>query len=36
MIYGPAYAGMNLTTLDGGADALRELGLFEPAAAGVE
>ena len=36
VIFGPAYAGMNLTTLDGGADALRELGLFEPAAAGVE
>ncbi len=29
VIYGPAYAGMNLTNLDGGAQALRELGLFE-------
>jgi hypothetical protein len=28
VIYGPAYAGMNLTTLDGGAAALRELELF--------
>jgi hypothetical protein len=34
VIYGPAYAGMNLTTLDGGAEALRELGvLATPAAA---
>ena len=29
VIYGPAYAGMNLTTLDGGAEALRELGILE-------
>jgi hypothetical protein len=28
VIYGPAYAGMNLTTLEGGAEALRELGLL--------
>jgi hypothetical protein len=28
VIFGPAYAGMNLTTLDGGADALRELGML--------
>jgi hypothetical protein len=27
VIFGPAYSGMNLTTLDGGAAALRELGL---------
>ena len=29
IIYGPAYAGMNLTSLDGGARALRELGLHD-------
>jgi hypothetical protein len=29
VIFGPAYAGMNLRTLEGGAAALRELGLFE-------
>jgi hypothetical protein len=28
VIFGPAYAGMNLTTLDGGAEALRELSLL--------
>ena len=28
VIFGPAYAGMNLTTLDGAADGLRELGLM--------
>ena len=27
MIFGPAYSGMNLTTLDGAGEALRELGL---------
>jgi hypothetical protein len=27
VIFGPAYAGMNLTSLDGGAAALSELGL---------
>lgn len=32
VIYGPAYAGMTLANLDGGAAALRELGLFEVAA----
>ncbi len=29
VIFGPAYAGMNLTTLDGGAAALRELSLLD-------
>jgi hypothetical protein len=29
VIFGPAYSGMNLATLDGGADALRELGIFD-------
>jgi hypothetical protein len=29
VIFGPAYSGMNLTTLDGAAEALRELGLLE-------
>ncbi len=29
VIFGPAYSGMNLATLDGGAEALRELGLLE-------
>lgn len=29
VIYGPAYAGMNLANLDGGARALRELGLHD-------
>jgi hypothetical protein len=33
VIFGPAYSGMNLTTLDGGSEALRQLGLFESAAA---
>ena len=33
VIYGPAYAGMNLASLDGGAEALQELGLLETAAA---
>lgn len=33
VIYGPAYAGMSLANLDGGADALGELGLFSPPAA---
>ena len=28
VIFGPAYSGMNLTTLDGAADALKDLGLF--------
>lgn len=28
VIFGPAYAGMNLTTLDGAAEALRELGML--------
>jgi hypothetical protein len=31
VIFGPAYSGMNLTTLDGAASALRELGLMDPA-----
>ena len=31
VIFGPAYSGMNLTTLDGGAQALQELGLLEAA-----
>jgi hypothetical protein len=31
VIYGPAYSGMNLSSLDGGAEALRELGLLEGA-----
>jgi hypothetical protein len=30
VIFGPAYSGMNLTTLDGGATGLRELGLITP------
>jgi hypothetical protein len=36
VIFGPAYASMNLTTLDGGADGLRELGLIpmQPGAGG--
>lgn len=29
VIFGPAYSGMNLTTLDGAAEALRELGLLD-------
>jgi len=33
VIFGPAYSGMNLTTLDGGAEALHELGLLEAATA---
>ena len=32
VIFGPAYSGMNLTTLDGAAAALRELGLMDPVA----
>ena len=28
VVYSPAYAGMNLTNLDGGAEALKELGLM--------
>lgn len=36
VIYGPAYAGMNLASLDGGAAALRELGLFDPADAAAQ
>jgi hypothetical protein len=30
VIFGPAYSGMNLTTLDGAATALRQLGLMDP------
>jgi hypothetical protein len=33
VIFGPAYSGMNLTTLDGGGLALRQLGLLESPAA---